>query len=40
MKNNQVLQEAVKPRCLQEDQKHAHLSLPNGMIYFSPEQIQ
>ena len=37
---NQVLQEAIKRRCLQEDKKHAYLSLPHGMIYFSPEQIQ
>jgi len=37
---NQVLQEAIKRRCLQEDKKHAYLPLPHGMIYFSAEQIQ
>ena len=37
---NQVVQEAIKRRCLQEHKKHAYLSLPHGMINFSAEQIQ
>jgi hypothetical protein len=39
-KNNQIVQEAIKQICIQPDKKHAYLSLPYGMIYFSPEQIQ
>jgi len=34
-KQNQIIQEVTKRRCLQHDRKHAYLSLPHGMVYFS-----
>jgi len=39
-KQNQIIQEVTKRRCLQHDRKHAYLSSPHGMVYFSSEQIQ
>ena len=39
-KNEHILQQATKRSCSYIDQKHAYLSLPYGMVYFSPEYIQ